>query len=173
MKITILLFLLIYTTMGTNIYDISIEGIDGKTIDLSDFKGKKILIVNVASACGYTPQYQQLQELHENFGDKLVVLGVPSNDFGGQEPGTEAEIVEFCSSKFGVTFPMTAKVKVKGADKHALYQWLTQKTKNGQLDTEVKWNFHKFLIDENGELYKDLPSNFSPLDDEILDWVNG
>lgn len=173
MKILILLYLLIYTTMTNNIYDISIEGIDGKTIELSEYKGKKILIVNVASACGYTPQYKQLQELHENFGDKIVVLGVPSNDFGSQEPGTEAEIVEFCSSKFGVTFPMTEKIKVKGVDKHALYQWLTDKSKNGQLDTEVRWNFHKFLIDENGELYKELPSNVTPLDEEILNWVNG
>lgn len=158
--------------MNNTIYQFSLEGINGEKIELSQFKGKKMLIVNVASACGYTPQYQQLQELYESFGDKIVVLGIPSNDFGGQEPGTEEEIIEFCSSKFGVTFPMTTKTKVKGPEKHALYQWLTDKSKNGKLDTKVKWNFHKFLIDENGEFYQDFPSGVSPLDSRILDWIN-
>lgn len=172
MKVSVFLYLLIHIMINNNIYQFSLKGINGDPIELSQYKGKKILIVNVASACGYTPQYRQLQELYESYGDKVVVLGIPSNDFGGQEPGTEAEIADFCSSKFGVTFPMTVKTKVKGSDKHELYQWLTDKSKNGKLDTKVRWNFHKFLIDENGEIYKDFPSGVSPLDSQILDWIN-
>ncbi len=154
-----------------SIHTFKIESIDGKTINFADYKGKKILIVNVASECGYTNQYAQLQELYELHSDKLVVIGFPSNDFGGQEPGTVAEIQEFCSSKFGVTFPLTTKVNIKSSPVHPIYEWLTQKSRNGVMDANVKWNFNKFLIDENGRLVKALPSSVTPLDEEILNWI--
>jgi glutathione peroxidase len=167
----ILPFHLLFMENPTSIYDFQLEAIDGSTLSFSDYKGKKILLVNVASACGYTPQYQQMQELYENHGDKVVVIGVPSNDFGFQERGSNAQIQEFCSSRFGVTFPMAAKISVKGKDAHPLYQWLTQKELNGKLDAKVKWNFHKFLIDEEGQVVKDLPSSVGPLDQPILQWL--
>lgn len=154
-----------------SIHAFKIESIDGRTINFADFKGKKILIVNVASECGYTKQYAQLQELYELHKDKLVVVGFPSNDFGGQEPGTAAEIQEFCSSKFGVTFPITTKVNIKSSPVHPIFEWLTQKSRNGVLDTTVKWNFNKFLLNENGMLEKALPSSVTPLDEEILSWI--
>ena len=159
------------TETKSGFYAIKINGIDGKALSLSDFKGKKILIVNVASECGYTPQYAQLEELYEMKKDKLVVLGCPSNDFGGQEPGSAQEIVKFCQQNYGVTFPLTEKLGIK-QNTHPLYQWLTQKQKNGVGDYEVAWNFHKFLIDENGNLVKSLPSSVTPLDNEIINWVD-
>lgn len=154
-----------------SIHQFQIEGIDGKLIHFSDFKGKKIIIVNVASECGYTNQYEQLQELSESYPEKLVIIGFPSNDFGGQEPGTEAEIQQFCSSTYGVKFPLTSKVNIKSSPVHPIYQWLTQKSKNGSIDAEVQWNFNKFLIDEQGRLIRHLPSGVTPLDEQILDWV--
>jgi glutathione peroxidase len=135
-----------------SIYDIAIEGIDGKPMDLAQYKGKKILFVNVASECGFTKQYDGLQELYENHKDKLVVIGLPCNQFGGQEPGDEAEIQSFCRANFGVEFPMTEKIEVKGPGQHPIYQWLTQKAKNGSQDSSVKWNFQKYLVDEQGRL---------------------
>lgn len=158
-------------TETPSIHTFKIESLDGKTINFADYKGKKILIVNVASECGYTKQYAQLQELYELHNEKLVIIGFPSNDFGGQEPGTAAEIQEFCSSKFGVTFPLTTKVNIKSNPVHPIYDWLTQKSRNGVLDATVKWNFNKFLINENGVLEKALPSSVTPLDEEILNWI--
>lgn len=149
----------------------SMEAIDGTSIDFSKFKGKKILVVNVASACGYTPQYKQLQELYERYQDKLVVVGVPCNQFGAQESGSNQEIAQFCSSKYAITFPMAAKSKVKGSEAHPAYQWLTDKKKNGVLDAEVKWNFNKFLIDENGKLLAHFGSGTKPLSDEITNYL--
>lgn len=140
-------------------------------MELSQFKGKKMIVVNVASACGYTPQYQQLQELHEHFGEHLAILGFPCNDFGGQEPGSAEEIQNFCSTKYRVTFPLTAKVGIRQRP-HPVYEWLQQKPLNGKMDSEVKWNFHKFLLDEEGQLVDALPSAVSPLDDRILNWIN-
>lgn len=151
-------------------YEIPVKGIDGNSINLAAYKGKKILIVNVASECGYTPQYERLQELYETFSEKLVVLGCPSNDFGGQEPGTAAEIVSFCKKNYGVSFPLTEKLGIT-KNTHALYQWLTQKSKNKVADNEVKWNFSKFLVDENGQLYKSFPSSVDPLDEQIISWL--
>jgi glutathione peroxidase len=133
-----------------SIYDIAIEGIDGKRMDLAQYKGKKILFVNVASECGFTKQYDGLQVLYENHKDKLVVIGLPCNQFGGQEPGDEAEIQSFCRANFDVEFPMTEKIEVKGPGQHPIYQWLTQKAKNGSQDSSVKWNFQKYLVDEQG-----------------------
>ncbi len=138
------------SNMSKSIYDYSIKSIDGETINLSDYKGKKMLLVNVASECGYTKQYKDLQELHEKHGDKLVIIGFPCNQFGGQEPGSHEEIKTFCEKNFGVTFQLTEKIDVKGKEQHAIYQWLTEKELNGVEDSSVKWNFHKYLIDENG-----------------------
>ncbi len=154
-----------------SIHRFSIEGIQEQHIRFADFAGKKIVVVNVASECGYTPQYAQLQELDAYFEEKLVVVGVPCNDFGGQEPGTEAEIAAFCKRSFGVSFPLAAKMRIKAPDTAPLYQWLTQQRQNGVLDAEVKWNFHKFLLDEAGILLAHFPASVSPLDDAILSFL--
>ena len=156
-----------------SIHQFKVEGIDGKVIDFADFKGKKMMVVNVASECGYTPQYQQLQELYGEFNDKFVIIGFPSNDFGKQEPGTNEEIQAFCSMRYGVKFPMAAKISVKGENKHPVYQWLTDHTPNAQDDKEVKWNFQKYLLDETGQLIAIHPSSVSPVDEVILDWITG
>lgn len=157
--------------MEHSIHQFKVEGIEGSEINFADFEGKKIMVVNVASECGFTPQYQQLQALYQEFRDRLVVVGFPSNDFGGQEPGTNEAIQAFCTQRYGVDFPLAAKIKIKGSP-HPVYQWLTQKSQNGVADSEVRWNFHKYLLDENGHLFKDLPSSVSPLDEPILDWLN-
>lgn len=163
---------LAFTGIKTNttpptVHGFKVESLDGGTINFVGFKGKKILIVNTASQCGYTPQYEELQALYEKYQDKLVVIGFPANNFGGQEPGSNKEIKEFCSSKFKVTFPMAAKISVKGEDAHPLYQWLTSKEKNGVLDAEVKWNFNKFLLNEKGELIAYFGSKVKPMSEEI------
>jgi glutathione peroxidase len=154
------------------IYQFKIKGLEDNDINFARFKGKKILIVNVASECGFTPQYQQLQELYDHFKDLLIIVGIPSNDFGGQEPGSNEEIRLFCTSRYQVSFPMAAKIRIKGPDPSPLYQWLTQKSLNGVADSEVQWNFYKYLIDEEGRLVGHYPSTTSPLDDKIIDWVN-
>ena len=151
------------------IHSFKVDSIEGSEIDFARFKGKKMMIINVASACGYTPQYQQLQELYEEHGDKLAVIGFPANNFGGQEPGSNDEIKEFCSLRFGVTFPLAAKIDI---NTHPVYQWLTLKAQNGKMDTEVSWNFQKYLLDEHGQLAHCLSSSTSPFDDVIMDWVN-
>ena len=147
-------------------HDFSFTGIDGKMIHLRDYAGKPVLIVNVASFCGFTPQYSELQQLHDKYGPKgLVVLGVPSNDFGAQEPKSESEIKKFCESSFGVTFPMTSKEKVTGVDAHGLYEWIS-----GHAGEAVapKWNFHKYLIGKDGKLAASWPSKVSPTSPEIV-----
>lgn len=151
-----------------SIHSFSVKALDGGNLNLADFKGRKILIVNTASECGYTSQYEQLQQLHEQYGSKIVVLGFPCNDFGGQEPGSETEIRRFCTREFKVTFPMAAKVHIKGDDADPIYRGLTQKELNGVLDARVKWNFNKFLLDENGYLLEHFGSGVSPLDEKIL-----
>lgn len=155
------------TLIATSIYKFKVEGLEGGIIDFSSFKGKKILVVNTASKCGYTKQYEGLQALHEQYGDKLVIVGFPANNFGGQEPGTNTEIQEFCKKNYGVSFPMAAKISVKGDDMAPIYKWLCNKTENGVLDAEVKWNFGKFLLDENGMLLNYFPSKIEPLSEEI------
>jgi glutathione peroxidase len=153
-------------------YDFTVETIDGQQLNLSDLKGKKVLIVNTASKCGNTPQYKDLELLNKAYGgDKFVIVGFPANNFMSQEPGTNAEIKQFCDSKYGVTFPMMAKISVKGADMHPLYQWLTKKSANGVLDSEVGWNFQKYLVDENGKLVGYLKPTVKPLSDEVVMWV--
>ncbi|MFN2423216.1 MAG: glutathione peroxidase [Cryomorphaceae bacterium] len=150
-----------------SIYDFKVEALDGSEIDLNDFKGKKILIVNTASKCGYTKQYAQLEDLHQNKKDELVVIGFPANNFGGQEPGSNADIAEFCQKNFGVSFPMAAKVSVKGADQHALFKMLTS-TENPDFKGDINWNFEKFLIDEKGKLIRRYRSGVDPVGEEIL-----
>lgn len=156
------------TSMESTFYDFKLKDIDGKEIDFEQYKGKKLLIVNVASKCGYTPQYASLQELNEKFGDKVQILGFPANNFGGQEPGSNEEIKSFCSENYGVTFPIFEKISVKGFDKHPLYRWLSDSKLNGWNSQEPTWNFCKYLIDEKGELIKFYPSSVTPLDEEIL-----
>lgn len=157
---------------GVNsIHSFKVKSIDGKTIDFSKFKGKKILVVNTASKCGYTPQYEALQKVYNEYKDKLVIVGFPANNFGGQEPGSDSEIQDFCKANYGVNFPMASKVSVKGADMAPIYKWLTSKAENGVLDAEVGWNFGKFLLDENGKLVAYYPSKVKPDSEEILKFV--
>lgn len=157
------------TIMNTtkSIHDFKVEGVDGKTIDFSVFKGKKILIVNTASECGYTKQYAGLQKLYDTYKEKLVIVGFPANNFGGQEPGSNETIAAFCKKNFGVTFPMAAKVSVKGDDAAPIFKWLCNKTENGVMDAEIKWNFGKFLLDEQGNLIQYFPSKVEPMNEEI------
>ena len=150
-----------------SIYDIAINDISGKSIDLGAFKGKHILFVNVASKCGFTPQYAGLEELHQQFKDDLVVIGLPCNQFGGQEPGAEKEIQQFCTKNFGVSFLLTEKIEVKGEEKHPLYNWLTDKKINGKSSSSVKWNFQKYVVDEKGEFVNYFYSTTKPLNPKL------
>lgn len=157
-----------FVSNAQSIHGFKVTGIDGKQIDFASFKGKKILVVNTASKCGYTPQYEGLEKVYEQYKDKLVIIGFPCNQFGGQEPGTNAEIVSFCKKNYGVSFPLADKIDVKGAGIAPIYQWLTQKSKNGVLDASISWNFNKFLLDENGKMIAYFPSNVTPDSQEIL-----
>jgi len=154
-------------TQQASIYDISINSIIGEPINLKDFKGKKILFVNTASECGFTGQYEGLEKLHKTHKDKLVVIGIPCNQFGGQEPGTLSQIQSFCEVNYGVTFLMTEKVDVKGDNQHPLYAWLTNKELNGVKSSSVKWNFQKYLIDENGKYIDFYYSLTKPMNSKI------
>ena len=178
MKTTLLIGALLLQALTlsaqTSFYDFTVKDIDGNDFALSSLKGKKVMVVNVASKCGHTKQYVQLQELYEKYGDEgFVVVGFPANNFMKQEPGTNAEIKEFCTSKFHVTFPMMEKISVKGDDIHPLYQWLTEKAKNGVIDAPVTWNFQKFLIDEKGEIAKVIAPKQKPDTEEVIDWIEG
>lgn len=165
-------FLLIGLLAATNLYDFKVSGLDGKTIDFAKYKGKKILIVNTASQCGYTPQYADLQKLHEAYKDKIVVIGFPANNFGGQEPGSNGEIKEFCKKNYGVTFTMAEKVSVKGEDIHPLFKYLTEEAKKMGVEDPIKWNFTKFLIDENGKLIAVFNSKVKPMSEDITKHLN-
>lgn len=151
-----------------SIYDFKVESIEGKTINFADFKGKKILIVNTASKCGYTPQYADLEKVYARYKNRLVIVGFPANDFGAQEPGSNSDIKSFCQKNYGVTFPMAAKISVKGENKAPIYQWLTEKKYNGFKDSDVRWNFQKYLINEKGELIGVYDSNVKPDNAEII-----
>ncbi len=154
------------------IHDFKVETISGDTLDLATLKGKKVLIVNTASKCGLTPQFEQLEEMYQKFKDQnFVIIGFPSNDFMGQDPGSNEEIAEFCQLNYGVSFPMMAKIVVKGKDKHPLYQYLTEKKNNQIDDFEIEWNFQKFLIDENGTIDKVISPKTLPNTPEIVDWI--
>jgi glutathione peroxidase len=157
---------------GKSFYDFRMKSLDGEEIDFSRYRGKKVLLVNTASECGYTPQYEKLQKLNEQYGDKVVILGFPANNFGGQEPGSNSEIKQFCSKNYGVTFQMFEKVSVKGDDQCELYKWLSTKSENGWNDQAPKWNFCKYLINEKGELVKFYASSIDPLSKEILDAIS-
>jgi glutathione peroxidase len=161
----ILLSILLFAASATNIYSFKLKDINGKVIDLTQYKGKKILIVNTASECGYTPQYEDLQKLYEKYKSKLVIIGVPANNFGGQEPGTNAEIKQFCT-KYKVSFPLAAKVSVKGGDIDPMFKWLTEQ-ENPDFKGDIKWNFEKFLIDENGKLIHRYRSSTKPMSDDL------
>ncbi len=170
----ILFFTLItsFTMSQTSIYDLSFDDINGNKVNLSDFKGKKIMFVNTASECGFTGQYTELQELHEKYGDKLVLIGFPCDQFGGQEPGSESEIQSFCKKNYGVTFLMASKIDVKGANQHPVYQWLTSKGQNGVDNSTVMWNFEKFIVDENGNLVDHFKSPVTPMSDKIISIID-
>lgn len=152
-------------------YSFKINSIEGKAIDFSKYKGKKVLLVNVASKCGHTPQYTELQELHAKYGDKVVILGFPANNFKEQEPGSNDEIAEFCKKNYGVKFQLFEKISVVGGDQHPLYQWLSKKELNGWNDQAPKWNFTKYLINEKGELVKVFESKVKPTSQEVIDAI--
>lgn len=161
-------------TDAKSIYDFTIEALNSdEVIDFASFRGKKLLIVNVASKCGFTYQYEDLEKLYRKYKEELVIIGMPCNQFLMQEPGSEEKIAQFCSTTYGVTFPMTTKINVKGKDQHPIYQWLTTKDLNGKGDYKVSWNFNKFLLDENGNLLEHFNSKVKPLDDEIVKYLEG
>ena len=157
----------------TSIYDFTVKTLEGEDFSFAELKGKKVMIVNTASKCGMTPQYEELQELWEHYGgDDFIIIGFPANNFMNQEPGTNEDIKEFCTRNYGVTFPMMSKISVKGKDMHPVYQWLTSKELNGFEDSNVQWNFQKYLLDENGKLVKVIKPRVKPTDPEILNWLN-
>jgi glutathione peroxidase len=162
------------TAMKNSIHTFTVEDINGNSFDLSSLKGKKVMIVNTASKCGLTPQYEKLESLYQQYKDQnFVIIGFPANNFMWQEPGTNDEIQAFCQKNYGVSFPMMAKISVKGKNQHPLYAFLTQKAKNGVVDSSVKWNFQKYLIDENGVLVDVIAPRTLPDDIKVLTWIKG
>lgn len=176
-KRLLLLFFVLFAGASqaqTTFHDFTVTDLDGRPFDLSALKGKKVLVVNVASECGLTPQYEKLQALYEKYGDGgFVVVGFPANNFGAQEPGTDAEIKHFCTANYGVTFPMMSKIDVVGDDKAPIYEWLTEKARNGRMDVEIEWNFQKFMIDENGRWVGFAPPQEDPFSERIVRWIEG
>ncbi|MGE5420334.1 MAG: glutathione peroxidase [Chloroflexota bacterium] len=156
----------------TGFYGFRVKTIDGNDFDFSTLKGKKVMIVNTASKCGFTPQYKELEALFEKYRDQLVIIGFPANNFASQEPGSNEEIRKFCTDNYGVTFPMMSKVSVKGNDMSPVYKWLTSKELNGMKDSEVSWNFQKYLIDENGKLVDVLDPKVKPDSEKVLAWIS-
>lgn len=168
-----LIALLVSSLITTSsIYDFKVEGLEGGSIDFSQFKGKKIMIVNTASKCGNTPQYAELEQLYEKHKNKLVIVGFPANNFGQQEPGSNEEIKEFCTKNYGVTFPMASKVSVKGDDIAPVFRYLTDEAKKLGFEDPVKWNFTKFLLDENGKLITVIHNKTKPMSEEVLKYLN-
>ncbi|MBU2018447.1 MAG: glutathione peroxidase [Bacteroidetes bacterium] len=171
------LFFFMLMTMSTIVYgqnsihSFKVTDIEGNTFDFSSLKGKKIMIVNTASECGLTPQYKQLEEVYSKYNDRLVIVGFPANNFGAQEPGSDKEISSFCEKNYGVSFPMMSKISVKGEDQCELYKFLTTKSLNGVSDSEVQWNFQKYLIDEKGQLIKVVSPRELPNSASIIDWL--
>ena len=158
--------------MENSLHQFTVEALEGESFDFSTLKGKKIMVVNTASKCGLTPQYKDLQALYEEYGsDKFVIVGFPANNFMSQEPGSNEEIAAFCERNYGVTFPMMAKIDVKGKDIHPVYAFLTQKEKNGVMDSKVSWNFQKYLVNEEGIVEKVISPRTSPKDEEIIAWI--
>ena len=172
MKIALITLLLSTLLSASSIYDFKVAGLEGDSIDFSQYKGKKIMIVNTASKCGNTRQYAELEQLYKKYKDKLVIVGFPANNFGGQEPGTNEEIKEFCSRNYGVSFPMAAKVSVKGDDIDPLFQYLVNEAKKLGVEEPIRWNFTKFLIDENGKLVTVFSSKTKPMSEDVLKYLN-
>ncbi|HEX5654334.1 MAG TPA: glutathione peroxidase [Chitinophagaceae bacterium] len=172
MKTFFLSLILTLCLSGTSIYDFRVPGLDGKEIDLSDYKGKKIMIVNTASKCGLTPQYEGLEKLYEKYKDKLVIIGFPANNFKQQEPGTNEEIAEFCKKNYGVSFPMAEKVSVKGDDIHPLFKYLVEEAGKKGFNDPITWNFTKFLVNEKGELVTVFTPKTLPMSDDVLKYLN-
>lgn len=169
-----LILLLSTTGMTQSIYDYTVKDIDGNDFSFEDLKGKKVMIVNVASKCGLTGQYEQLEQVYKRYkGSGFVIIGFPANNFMKQEPGTDEEIKEFCTTTYGVTFPMMSKISVKGDDIAPIYQWLTQEELNGVENSSVKWNFQKYLIDEDGKLSHVIKPNVKPDNEKIISWIEG
>jgi glutathione peroxidase len=175
-KLNMMFFLVLISISGfaqsSGFYDFKVKTLDGNDFDFSSLKGKKVMVVNTASKCGYTPQYKDLEDVFEKYGEDLVIIGFPANNFMNQEPGSASEIRKFCTDNYGVTFPMMAKISVKGDDMAPLYRWLTSKEKNGVMDSEVKWNFQKYLIDENGKLVDVIYSKEKPSSDKVIAWIS-
>jgi len=174
----ILNIILIFLTMtgfsqtGKTFHDFKVQTLDGQEYDFARLKGKKVLVVNTASKCGFTPQYADLQLLYEEYGgEDFTIVGFPANNFMRQEPGSNEEIRKFCSYNYGVSFPMMAKISVKGKDIHPVYQWLTKKEANGKMDSSVKWNFQKYMVNADGTLSGMASSKTKPFDPKILDWI--
>ena len=167
-----LLLLSLFFSVNMSIYDFKVPSLNGGTIDLSQFKGKKVLIVNTASKCGNTPQYAGLEQLYNKYKKTLVIIGFPANNFGSQEPGSNADIKEFCTKNYGVTFPMAEKVSVKGDDIHPLFKYLTEEAKKLGEEDPIKWNFTKFLIDENGKLIAVINNKVQPMSEELTKYLN-
>ena len=167
-----LLILSTFLMVAMTIYDFKVSALDGTQIDFSFYKGKKIMVVNTASECGFTPQYADLQELHKKYGDKLVIVGFPANNFGGQEPGSNDEIATFCKKNYGVSFTMAEKVSVKGDDIHPLFKYLVGEAEKMGVKDPIKWNFTKFLVNEDGKLIGVFESKISPMSDEITKHLN-
>lgn len=177
MRLLFIVFIMCTTSLiyGQNktLYDFSARTIDGEEFDFASLKGKKVLLVNTASKCGFTKQYQKLQELYDEYGgNNFEIIGFPANNFKEQEPGSNEEIKNFCQKNYGVTFQMMEKISVKGEDIHPIYKWLTHKEENGVLNTSVKWNFQKFLIDEKGQVVDYLYPTTSPTGNKITKWLN-
>ncbi len=165
---------ILYAQNYRTFHDFEVYDIYEDVFDLARLEGKKVLVVNTASKCGLTPQYEELQSLYEEYGgDNFTIIGFPANNFNEQEPGTNEEIAQFCQINYGVSFPMMSKISVRGEDIHPLYRWLTSKAENGKLDTEVSWNFQKFMIDENGKLVGFVPPRENPRSEKIIGWING
>lgn len=172
MKLALIALLVSSLITASSIYDFKVEGLSGGSIDFSQFKGKKVMIVNTASKCGNTPQYAGLEELYEKYKDRLVIVGFPANNFGQQEPGSNEQIEEFCTKNYGVTFPMAAKVSVKGDDIAPIFEYLTNEAKKLGFDDPIKWNFTKFLLDENGKLITVIHNKTKPMSEEVLKYLN-
>ena len=172
--LTVISILMMSMGSAQNFYDFTVKDINGNDFSFSQLEGKKVMIVNTASKCGFTKQYEGLQELYKKYkDDDFVIIGFPANNFMNQEPGSDEEIKKFCKKNYGVTFPMMSKISVKGDDIHPFYQWLTKKEKNGEKDSKVKWNFQKYLIDEEGNLHKVIGTRTKPMDEKITSWIEG
>ena len=174
-RLTAIILTTVFSLTGfaqtSGFYIFKVKTLEGGNFDFSTLKGKKVMVVNTASKCGFTPQYKELEAVYKEYGENLVIIGFPANNFLSQEPGTASDIRKFCNDTYGITFPLMEKISVKGDDMHPLYKWLTSKNLNGVMDSDVKWNFQKYLIDENGKLVDVIYSKEKPNSDKVLAWI--